>query len=68
MIASLKAIGVDEIACLIDFGVPTDQVLAGLKPLKALRDRYAGSKPASAIAPAARSGTMRTTTTRSPAR
>jgi natural product biosynthesis luciferase-like monooxygenase protein len=44
MIDSLNAIGVDEIACLIDFGVPSDQVLAGLKPLKDVRDRYAGSK------------------------
>ncbi len=30
---SLKAIGVDEIACLIDYGIGTDQVLEGLKPL-----------------------------------
>jgi natural product biosynthesis luciferase-like monooxygenase protein len=44
MIEDLNAIGVDEIACLIDFGVPANQVLAGLKPLKEVRDRYAGSK------------------------
>lgn len=29
----LKAIGVDEIACLIDFGVPTEQALDALVPL-----------------------------------
>ncbi|MFP7674734.1 MupA/Atu3671 family FMN-dependent luciferase-like monooxygenase [Marivita sp. S0852] len=29
----LKAIGVSEIACLIDYGISTDQVLEGLKPL-----------------------------------
>ena len=29
----LRRIGVDEIACLIDYGIPTAQVLAGLVPL-----------------------------------
>ncbi|MCL3881768.1 MupA/Atu3671 family FMN-dependent luciferase-like monooxygenase [Marivita sp. GX14005] len=29
----LKRIGVSEIACLIDYGIPADQVLDGLKPL-----------------------------------
>ncbi|MDJ0823305.1 MAG: LLM class flavin-dependent oxidoreductase [Paracoccaceae bacterium] len=29
----LKRIGVNEIACLIDYGIPADQVLEGLKPL-----------------------------------
>lgn len=29
----LKRIGVDEIACLIDYGIATDKVMAGLKPL-----------------------------------
>ncbi len=32
-VEELKRIGVDEIACLIDYGVPVDQVLEGLKPL-----------------------------------
>jgi hypothetical protein len=27
MVQQLKHIGVNEIACLIDFGVPTDEVL-----------------------------------------
>jgi natural product biosynthesis luciferase-like monooxygenase protein len=48
MIESLNSIGVDEIACLIDFGVPADQVIAGLKPLKVLRDRYAHTKTTAA--------------------
>ncbi|MEP3443099.1 MAG: MupA/Atu3671 family FMN-dependent luciferase-like monooxygenase [Sulfitobacter sp.] len=29
----LKRIGVDEIACLIDYGIAVDRVMAGLKPL-----------------------------------
>tara|TARA_R110002049_G_scaffold23781_7_gene84820 strand:+ start:28670 stop:33247 length:4578 start_codon:yes stop_codon:yes gene_type:complete len=29
----LKRIGVDEVACLIDYGIATDKVLAGLQPL-----------------------------------
>ncbi len=29
----LKRIGVDEIACLIDYGIPTQMVMEGLKPL-----------------------------------
>jgi alkanesulfonate monooxygenase SsuD/methylene tetrahydromethanopterin reductase-like flavin-dependent oxidoreductase (luciferase family) len=32
----MRAIGVDEIACLIDFGVPTDEVLAALPRLAEL--------------------------------
>ena len=30
-VQSLRAIGVDEVACLIDFGVPHDEVLASLR-------------------------------------
>ena len=37
MIERLKAIGVDEVACLIDFGVDADVVLEGLRALDALR-------------------------------
>ncbi|MGW5052563.1 LLM class flavin-dependent oxidoreductase [Actinokineospora sp. NPDC004072] len=36
-----RAIGVDEVACLIDFGLPTDSVLSGLVKLDELR-RSAG--------------------------
>ncbi len=32
-VEGLKAIGVTEIACLIDYGIATDTVLAGLRPL-----------------------------------
>ncbi len=32
-VAQVKAIGVDEIACLIDFGVPTQSVMRSLAPL-----------------------------------
>jgi natural product biosynthesis luciferase-like monooxygenase protein len=36
------ALGVDELACLIDFGVPADAVLAGLPHLDHLRRECAG--------------------------
>ncbi|NUH66091.1 LLM class flavin-dependent oxidoreductase [Sulfitobacter sp. S0837] len=43
----LKRIGVDEIACLIDYGIPTDKVMAGLTPLaEVLRRANAGGRPA----------------------
>jgi len=35
-VAELQAIGVDEVACLIDYGIDTQQVLAGLRPLAAV--------------------------------
>lgn len=35
----LESIGVDEIACLVDFGVPTEKVLESLKYLAALQDQ-----------------------------
>ncbi len=42
----LAAAGVDEIACLIDFGLPAGEVLAGLPALAALaRERRAGAAP-----------------------
>ena len=44
----LAAIGVDEIACLIDFGVPTDVVLAHLEQLDRLRQRATLDRPAAA--------------------
>ncbi|MBT1695437.1 LLM class flavin-dependent oxidoreductase [Fulvivirgaceae bacterium PWU4] len=40
MIQKLKRIGVDEIACLVDFGVAQDKVLEGLKNLKALKELF----------------------------
>jgi hypothetical protein len=38
MIAQMKESGVDEVACLIDFGVPTDAVLSHLRDLDRLRE------------------------------
>ena len=44
----LAAIGVDEIACLIDFGVPTDLTLAHLEDLDRLRQRTGNARTAGA--------------------
>jgi natural product biosynthesis luciferase-like monooxygenase protein len=41
VVGKLHAIGVDEVACLIDFGVPTDEVLRSLRHLAELRRRVA---------------------------
>lgn len=38
VVARLAELGVDEVACLIDFGLPADEVLSGLTHLKVLRD------------------------------
>jgi natural product biosynthesis luciferase-like monooxygenase protein len=42
MVEDMVDMGIDEIACLIDFGLPVDDVLAGLSHLKALAERYSG--------------------------
>jgi natural product biosynthesis luciferase-like monooxygenase protein len=42
MIERLKAIGVDEVACLIDFGVDADSVLSSLRYLDELKERAGG--------------------------
>jgi natural product biosynthesis luciferase-like monooxygenase protein len=42
IVGRLERIGVDEIACLIDFGVPPDDVLRSLEYLGRLRHRIAG--------------------------
>ena len=39
MVERVKAIDVDEIACLIDFGIDTDEVLSSLDLLNAVRER-----------------------------
>ncbi len=39
MLGRCTSMGVDEIACLLDFGVPTQMVMDSLPRLKALRDR-----------------------------
>jgi natural product biosynthesis luciferase-like monooxygenase protein len=51
----LRGVGVDEVACLIDFGVATDQVLASLPHLDALRR---GVPRLFAPVPAATAGTV----------
>ena len=46
LVDKFKGAGVDEIACLIDFGVATDTVLEHLKDLKALMEASRQSRPA----------------------
>jgi natural product biosynthesis luciferase-like monooxygenase protein len=41
MVERLSEAGVDEIACLIDFGVDRDATLAGLRGINTLRQRFA---------------------------
>jgi natural product biosynthesis luciferase-like monooxygenase protein len=38
IVEHIRAVDVDEIACLIDFGIPADTVLSGLEQLAALRE------------------------------
>ena len=45
MIERLKAIGVDEVACLIDFGIDVDSVLESLEHLVVLRDLSNAAQP-----------------------
>jgi natural product biosynthesis luciferase-like monooxygenase protein len=45
----LAAIGVDEIACLIDFGVAQSEVLGALEHLGELRGAFAGERVAEAV-------------------
>ena len=40
MVERLAAIGVDEVACLIDFGVDTEAVLKSLRQLTRLRELW----------------------------
>jgi natural product biosynthesis luciferase-like monooxygenase protein len=44
MVARLRQSGVTELACLIDFGIPADTVLASLPHLAELRRRCAGGE------------------------
>ncbi|KAA8881970.1 aminotransferase class I/II-fold pyridoxal phosphate-dependent enzyme [Nocardia colli] len=43
LIDQLAAVGVDEIACLVDFGVDQSRVLGGLRHLADLRNRWPGN-------------------------
>jgi natural product biosynthesis luciferase-like monooxygenase protein len=59
LVARLSAAGVDEIACLIDFGVAGEHVLGSLRHLTELKNRRAGNQPAGqppAVARAAAAG------------
>lgn len=49
----LRDIGVDEIACLIDFGVPAGRVLSSLDALAAVRRRVAAARDAGTAEPPA---------------
>lgn len=49
LVRDLMHLGVDELACLIDFGVPTDQALQGLQSLNALREQQAHQARGSAF-------------------
>jgi natural product biosynthesis luciferase-like monooxygenase protein len=42
LLARLHQIGVDEAACLIDFGVAPDEVMVGLRRLAELNERFGG--------------------------
>jgi natural product biosynthesis luciferase-like monooxygenase protein len=45
LVDRLRAIGVTEIACLIDFGVEVDRVLASLPLLERLRSKFTAASP-----------------------
>src|SRR5688572_10524066 len=49
MVERLKAIGVDEVACLIDFGIDVDSVLESLEHLVVLKDLSNSSQPEEAL-------------------
>ena len=57
LVQRLRDGGVDEIACLIDFGVPTDEVLAHLEDLDTLRKQV--TRPARSVTAPALSAMMR---------
>lgn len=52
MIEQLQEIGVDEVACLIDFGVDVDAVLASLGYLNELKERLIKQAPGQSPGPA----------------
>jgi len=54
MLGRLDDLGIDEVACLIDFGVEGERTLRHLENLAELRPALAGAEEASASAPVAR--------------
>ncbi len=51
ILQKLAALGVDEIACLIDFGVETDDALASLRLLDGVRAEFQSAAPAAGQPP-----------------
>lgn len=49
MVRKLKVIGVDEIACLVDFGVEPELTLAALKNLNALQKSFSSQEAATVV-------------------
>lgn len=50
IVDGLAACGVDEVACLIDFGLDADTVLASLPRLAELQEHYAAARPGTVAA------------------
>ncbi|MFD9595319.1 MupA/Atu3671 family FMN-dependent luciferase-like monooxygenase [Kitasatospora sp. NPDC059973] len=48
LVEEYRRAGADELACLVDFGLPADQVLRALEPLSELRRRVARQAPCAA--------------------
>jgi natural product biosynthesis luciferase-like monooxygenase protein len=51
LVRALRAVGVTEVACLVDFGIDTDGVLAGLDRLERLRVACSSAPPSSPMPP-----------------
>jgi natural product biosynthesis luciferase-like monooxygenase protein len=47
---AVRGVGVDEVACLVDFGLPAREVLGGLERLNRARGRFEGSGEQTSIA------------------
>jgi natural product biosynthesis luciferase-like monooxygenase protein len=50
VLRKLAALGIDEVACLIDFGVATDEALGALKLLDTVRAEFAAAPAAAPVA------------------
>lgn len=50
LVDTLAEVGVNEVACLVDFGLSFETVIEGLPYLNALRERYAPESCAAAVA------------------
>jgi natural product biosynthesis luciferase-like monooxygenase protein len=54
MVAEMRAVGVDEIACLLDFGPSADHILTALPMIDDLRTMWRAAAPDAVTAPPAR--------------